>query len=247
MQESAATGEYLHKTITECFDIYDDYFTPQGNVLVYIKNESIQTPPTDSLLLYVGIVPRYDDWAKNMWAVENGTAHFVLKSPADPVTLWFIGKPHYEVDYCLVQQPALSSSICRFQYSPWVMWIVCSFNLVKASVMLWVWAMRKWQENAKLDTQKQILYTFGDAIASFMREPDHMTKDLCLATKQDFLSRRPWKNRLVRQRPDPSRIPRPRLWQPQPKRWGKAASVQRWIVFLSMYVRELSYAKAKGG
>lgn len=233
MQKAAAAGDYLHKNVTECFDLYNDYFAPEGNVLVFVKNESIQTPPTDSLLLYVGIMPRSDDWAKNMWAVENGTVHFVLQAPADQVTVWYIGKPHYEVDHCLVQQPALTSSKCRFQYSPWIMWIVCGFNFIKASVMLWVWIMRKWQEPAKNDHQKQPLYTLGDAIASFMRHPNPKSKNMCLATRYDFLTRRTWKNRLVKQWPDPLREPRP--WVSQPRRWREAASMRRWIILLTMY------------
>ncbi|ROV95971.1 hypothetical protein VMCG_07978 [Cytospora schulzeri] len=183
MQKAAAAGEYARKNVTECFDIYNDYFAPQGNVLVFVKNESIQTSPTDSLLLYVGVMPRSDDWAKNMWALENGTVHYVLQPPAGPVTVWYIGKPHYEVDHCLVQQPILTSSTCRFQYSPWILWIVCSFNLVKVSVMMWVWIVRKWQEPAKNEHQKQLLYTLGDAIASFMRNPSPETEGLCLATR----------------------------------------------------------------
>ncbi|KUI56184.1 hypothetical protein VP1G_03514 [Cytospora mali] len=234
MQKAATTKEYLRKNVTECFDVYNDYFAPQGNVLIFVKNASIQTPPTDSLLLYVGIMPRYDDWAKNMWAVENGTAHFVLLPPKGPVTVWYIGKPHYEVDHCLVQQPSISSSICRFQYSPWIMWIICLFNFLKASVMLWVWLIRKWQEGAKEDSQKQILYTLGDAIASFMRNPSPETEGLCLATKQDFLSQRTWKNRLVKQWPVPSREPRP--WAYQPKRWMQAASLRRCILIMVVVI-----------
>lgn len=232
MQKAAAAGEYLHKNVTECFDFYNDYFAPQGNVLVFVKNESIQTPSTDSLLLYVGIVPRSDNWAKNMWAVANGTARFVLRAPSHPVTVWYIGKPHYEVDHCLVQQPALTSGQCRFQYSPWIMWIVCGFNLMKVSVMLWVWIIRRWQDRAKNDHQKQILYTLGDAIASFMRHPSSQTRDMCLATRYDFLSRRPWKNRLVKQWPVPSR--EPRAWVSRPRRWREAASLRRWIILLTM-------------
>ncbi|KAK7742373.1 hypothetical protein SLS53_004518 [Cytospora paraplurivora] len=232
MQDAVVAGEYLYKNVTACFDLYNDYFAPQGNVVVYVKNESIQTPPSDSLLLYVGIIPRSDDWAKNMWAVENGTAHFILHSPEKRATTWFLGRNRYEVDHCLVQTPARSSSICRFQYSPWIMWIVCSINLVKASVMLWVWLLRKWQEDAKGESQNQVLYTLGDAVASFMRNPNSGRRVSCLATKQHFLSRRPWKNRLVKQWPVPPR--EPQQWVAESKRWAQAASLKRWLVLLSL-------------
>lgn len=135
MQRDALNeDEYTYMNVSACFDFYDDYFTPQGNVLIFVKNESIQHAPTDSLLLFVGIVPRSDDWAKNMWALENGTVGWVLKSPSRTVNTWYLGKPHYEVDHCLVQKPALSQRICRFEYSSYIIWAICSVNLIKAIV-----------------------------------------------------------------------------------------------------------------
>lgn len=232
MQTAAMNGDYLYKNISDCFDIYNDYFTPQGNVLVLVKNQSIQTQSSSSLLLYVGIMPRSDDWAKNMWALENGTSRFILTPPPEPVTTWFIGKPHYEVDHCLVQQPALTSEICRFEYSPWIMYIVCSFNLVKAIVMSVIWATRKWQEPQRQGDDSQILYTLGDAISSFIRNPDMTTTGLCLATKHDFLSKRSWRNRLVKTKTPPAKTPK--TWTDSPTRWRQAASWKRWVTLLLM-------------
>lgn len=232
MQRAAAAGEYLRKNLSECFQTYNDYFAPQGNVLVYIRNESLQATSTQSLLLYVGIVPRSDDWAKNMWAVENGTARFILQPPAGPVTKWFIGKPHYEVEHCLVQQPPHSSNLCRFEYSPWIMWIVCCFNFIKAAVMICVWVLRRWQDKAREDSQKEVLYTLGDAISSFMRNPERKTQDVCLATKGEFLSRRRWKDRMVKSRPKIDDEPRP--WNRDQQRWAQAVGWGLWVPFITL-------------
>lgn len=68
--------------------------------------------------------------------------------------------------------------------------------------------MKKWQSKKPGDSQKVVLYTLCDAIASFMREPDETTKDMCLATRDDFRSRRALKNRLIREDPTPSQEPR---------------------------------------
>lgn len=234
MQAGSINGSYSFKNVSDCFDIYDDYYAPQANVLVFVKNESIQDPPTDSLLLYVGIVPRSDDWAKNMWALENGTSQFILNSPPKPVTKWFIGEPHYEVDHCLVQQPPITNRLCRFEYSPWIMYIVCSFNLVKVIIMSSTWILRKWQAAERQASDKQILYTLGDAVASFMTDPDVETKGLCLATKDNFVRRRRWRQRLVT---TPSTMVEAKenvtkTWTKTKLRWRSAASLQRWVILL---------------
>jgi hypothetical protein len=116
MQQDAHAYEELN--ISACFDLYDDYFNPQGNAIVQVKNESLKSPPDDSLLMYVSIVPRSDDWSKNMWALGNGTGEFAALPPPKPVTKWFLGPPHYEVSHCLVQPPGGLGANCRCEYSP---------------------------------------------------------------------------------------------------------------------------------
>ncbi|KAL0778617.1 hypothetical protein CaCOL14_004875 [Colletotrichum acutatum] len=162
---------YEERNISACFDLYDDYFNPQGNAIILVKNESSQSPPEDSLLMYVSIVPRSDDWSKNMWALGNGTGHFAALSPPKPVTKWFLGPPYYEVSRCIVQQPEGLSANCRFEYSPPIMFTICIMNMIKAAIMLSIWALRRWQNPKKQNQAKEVLYTLGDAIASFMREP----------------------------------------------------------------------------
>ncbi|KAH8205228.1 hypothetical protein TruAng_000640 [Truncatella angustata] len=240
MQKAAMAASYEELNTSACFDLYDDYWTPQGNALIFVKNQSVQTPFDDSLLMYVSIIPRYDDWAKNMWALGNGTGKFVATSPTSPVTTWYLGPPHYEVSYCLVQQMDSEANRCRFEYSPQIMFTVCLLNLLKASVMLGVWVMRKWQnrdnrqglsQEEKTQAMKdQILYTLGDAIASFMRRPDPTTEDMCLAPKDDYLWKRPWAKQLRKQPPAPSQ--EPRLWASRPKRWWSAASPKRWFILI---------------
>lgn len=227
MQINATKGEYTQLNISACFDLYDDYFAPQGNVIVLVKNQSVQEPLNDSLLLYVGIIPRSDDWAKNMWAIENGTSKFVLRSPSKPVTTWLLGVPHYEADYCLVQKPALESKVCRFEYSPWIMYIVCFFNLAKAAVISVIWFLRRWQNRTE-----DVLFTLGDAIASFMKDPDLKTRGMCMATKYDFITSRTWNNKFTKSAPEFNT--EGRGWSSEPKRWGQSASLRRWVTLLFM-------------
>lgn len=229
MQRAAAADDYILKNVSQCFDLYNHFFAPQGNVLVYIRNASTQIPPTGSLLLYAGIIPRHDSWLKNLWALENGTNQWTTNSPANPVEVWYVGKARYEVDHCLVQQPALATSVCRFEYSPWLMWIVCSFNFVKFCVMFSVWVQRRSQAKASRHWRVQIIYTLGDAIASFMRHPEPRTKDMCLATRANMEI-----GKAIPTTAQSNPVPRP--WTNEPKRWGQAASRLRWTVLLAMWV-----------
>lgn len=80
------------------------------------------------------------------------------------------------------------------------------------------------------DADGTVLYTLGDAIASFMRNPDPATVDMCLATKDDFIRRRSWKSNLVEQ---PFTLNRePREWEGRRKFWFMAARKRRWFVLL---------------
>ncbi|KAI2615203.1 hypothetical protein GGR54DRAFT_632302 [Hypoxylon sp. NC1633] len=230
IQQSAINTPYVRRNISQCFELYNDYFAPQGNVVVLVKNESIQMPADDSLLMYVSVVPRSDDWGKNMWALGNGTGEYKALPPTGPITDWYLGPPKYEVSRCLVQPLNTIPTPCRFEYSQWIMIIVCSLNLIKVMVILGVLILRRYQDSKRSATQKEVLYTLGDAVASFMRVPDTTTENMCLATRDDFLAKRSWSNHFVKKFPSPST--EPREWNSHPKLWFNAASWKRWFVLL---------------
>lgn len=238
IQQGAHT--YEERNISACFDLYDDYFKPQGNVIVLVKNESLQRPPNDSLLMYVSIVPRSDDWSKNMWAFGNGTGGFAAQTPPKPVVKWFLGPPHYEASRCLVQPPEGLIANCRLEYSPPIMFTILMMNMIKAAIMLSIWALRRWQNPKKRDQAKEVLYTLGDAIASFMRVPCKETVGMGLTSKYDFLTTRTLKGHFVRTPPAilnkdmDGRIPEPpaRAFELRPKQWRSSASMRRWVIML---------------
>jgi hypothetical protein len=232
MQQDAISMPYQRLNISDCFKLYDDYWAPQGNALIFVGNQSVQTPKDDSLLMYVSIIPRSDDWAKNMWALGNGTGQFTVTQPPQPVTCWLLGPPHYSVSHCLVQplRPESAAARCRFEYSPPIMFTICFLNFLKAGVMLVIWLLRRWQNQERHDADKEILYTLGDAISSFMRRPDETTRHMGLATKWDFMSKRSLSKRLVKQAPQPPAAPR--SFQDEKYPWWHAASYNQWFVLL---------------
>ncbi|KAI2620923.1 hypothetical protein GGS26DRAFT_594614 [Hypomontagnella submonticulosa] len=240
IQQEVMKGHYERKNISDCFSLYDDCWSPQGNVVIFIKNDT--SPPEDgSLLLYVGVVPRWDDWAKNMWAVSNGTGtnQFTAVSPSQPVTTWLLGPPKYQASYCLIQPPNTAAGRCQFQFSTHIMYTICVFNLVIGVTMVSVWVLRRWIKKGKIlrtqepaDSSRIGLFTLGDAIASFMRNPDKATENICLATKDDFCQGK----RLGRRATNSWEPPKhPRQWKPTPKRWMTAVSRKQSLGLLFMY------------
>jgi hypothetical protein len=224
---NSTAQSYTAMNVSACFDYYNNYWTEQGNVLILVKNESVQAQVNDSLLIYTSIIPRSDDWPKNLWALENGTDGYLANLPPGPVNTWYLGPPYYEVDHCLIQMPADSVIQCRFEYSPQIMIAICVLNLSKMVVMIFIWATRKRQSKGQ---KKVVIYNLGDAIASFMQEPDETTKNMCLATKDDFRTRRTLKNRLIRE--DSTASQEPREWVNVHRSWMSAASVRRWMTLI---------------
>ncbi|KAK7991410.1 hypothetical protein PG988_000204 [Apiospora saccharicola] len=223
MQEAASNGSYKELNIHDCFALYNDYFAPQGNAIILVQNQSVQSPENGSLLMHVGIVPRSDNWAKNMWAIANGTGGFGALGPPDPITTWFLGPPRYQVARCLVEEPSKDNNRCRFEYSPLILATVCGLNLLKP-------AETQGTDNGDDETQYQALSTIGDAIASFMRKPDETTEGMCLASSEDFVSSQTLRD----SRPDYHTLDhvRPRPFKLQHRRWMHSVSLWRRVFTL---------------
>lgn len=220
MQANAKSGFYTKMNISQCFQAYNDYWSPIGNLVVVVKNQSIQEQMEDTLLIYTSILPNADDWVKSRWAGANATGTSIGLQYS-----WHISTEEYDVDYCLAQPPATTTERCQFEYAPGIMAVVCVINAVKTGVMFYVWYAR-----GRAAGRDQSLYTLGDAIASFMHEPDKTTKDMCLATKDDFLRKRgsKWGVRRFKEAST-----EPRAWPIKDSRfWISAATLNRWIFLL---------------
>ncbi len=237
MQINGTAGFYTMTNISQCFQTYNDYWAALGNVIIVVNNQSVQGQVDDTLLIYASIVPNLDDWAKNQWATANGTKADTKTRTQQPKTFpidtWYLGPGYYNASYCLVQPPATTAERCRFEYAPGIMVVICIINTVKTCVMFSVWyaRLRGAHKIPIADRKKEdaVLYTLGDAIASFMREPDKTTIDMCLATRHDFRRKRDirFRSRLLAKP-----VTEPRKWEKQTLFWKSAASVHRWIVLL---------------
>ena len=197
-QVNGTTGLYTMTNISQCFQTYNDCWAAPGNVIVVVSNQSVQGQVDDTLLIYVSIVPNLDDWAENQWATANGTKASTKTRPQQPKTFpidtCYFGPGYHDASYCLVQPPATTAERCRLEHAPVIMVVICIINTVKPCVRFSVWYARlRGAHRIRIADQKKedaILYTLGDAIASFMREPDKSTIGMCLATRHDLRRKR---------------------------------------------------------
>ena len=109
------------------------------------------------------------------------------------------------IQYCLSKHV---DEHCTLQFSLAIMIIVIICNLIKTicmSIIVW-----------KQDPEP--LVTLGDAIASFLDQPDVTTEGKCILDKTQFQDKGSW------------RLLKPCSWDPKRVRWFRAASRRRWLL-----------------
>ena len=119
------------------------------------------------------------------------------------------------VDYCLGKP---MREACEIDFSLPIAIIVILLNAFKAIIMvLTVFTMKE-----------QPLITIWDAVASFLKENDTVSKDMCLMSRKDF----------EKKRICPVLQPQPSLarrWMAEKTLWFRAASTSRWASVISLY------------
>lgn len=118
---------------------------------------------------------------------------------------WTILPEHYEIDYCLVSE---AIDMCQLRYSSSILLTVVVCNAIKFFAIL----------SSLLFARTSILATTGDAISSFLREPDTYTEGDCLFTTNDIGS--------ACHQPA-SQWSGPSHWQP--RIWHDTKGTVRWI------------------
>jgi len=109
----------------------------------------------------------------------------------------------HPISYCMVE-PVTEE--CRLSFSLVIMLAVIAANLTKATIMvLTFWKLRE-----------PTLVTIGDAVASFLEQPDPTTAGICLSTKRDIVKGE-WKKKIEKR------------WVPKRHFWFRAASIKRWL------------------
>lgn len=159
---------------------------------------------TDSLL-YFSPVHYWNPWfCDNYQGVHGDCDVDEAVKHAQDLTL-----TGYPIDHCLVQE---MDEKCMLQLSLPIMLVVIMCNLIKLICMVYTLTGER----------SQPLLTVGDAIASFLNEPDPTTKHICLADRF-FFQKKGWQAKML-------------TWKPERHRWYRAASIMRWLVCNSLWV-----------
>ncbi|KAL4747479.1 hypothetical protein BDW72DRAFT_206435 [Aspergillus terricola var. indicus] len=133
-------------------------------------------------------------WHNRIWAMQldiriNGSGGLFARSFSGSV------EPRAYPSYCLVK---LNKANCQLYFHLPICLVVISCNIVKLVCMYMAAKIR----------QNHILFTLGDALASFLDRPDAMTRGKCLMA---------WVN-------------------PKQKRWYHAVSWRRWTITILFFL-----------
>ncbi|OCL09335.1 hypothetical protein AOQ84DRAFT_431347 [Glonium stellatum] len=154
-------------------------------------------------------------WRCPSRSLTNCTASSAVEVPSPDVWAPY-GSP---VKYCLVEEVP---ERCELQLSFNIVTSVIICNIIKATCMwLTLWRHRK-----------PGLVTLGDAIASFLDDPDPETEGRCLHSKELFQAEWQWERHHNREEITID----PEAFAPQRQRWGKASSKRRWFATYMLYI-----------
>ncbi|EHA28141.1 hypothetical protein ASPNIDRAFT_189221, partial [Aspergillus niger ATCC 1015] len=145
---------------------------------------------------------------------------------ASPLVPW----AEYPVEYCLSRK---LTEQCELQFSPAICLAVIVCNVFKVLCMLLT---------ARSD-RTEIFLTVGDAVASFLTQPDPSTERMCLTSRLNLTQgAQPWRSRregyLQIAVKDASR-PQARAALPPRQRWMRAVHPSQWIMTIGVYVKPL--------
>ena len=143
-------------------------------------------------------------------------------------------EPQYQqffpVDYCLSQE---LEQKCQLNFSLPISITVILCNIIKVICMFLT----------AHDDRQEIFLTTGDALSSFLSNPDSTTEGTCFLSMFNIIKDpQSWKLSLHDedgQTPTPKRLSRgnPVILQSRKRRWIRAASVSRWTLTISLFVQ----------
>ncbi|KAE9375066.1 hypothetical protein N431DRAFT_406186 [Stipitochalara longipes BDJ] len=134
------------------------------------------------------------------------------RSVPEPSSNWTVHE--LPIEYCLSK---VINDPCQLQFNIFILLVVAICNLLKALIMTWLALRYKASE----------LVTLGDAVASFLENPDPTTARICMASSRD-IRRGEWKST------------RPQVYSETKKRWWRAVSRTEWWTTNSIWATGLT-------
>lgn len=212
----------------DCFSAYETNFLSKYNTLVLITTGFNDTDDPEYSNLQDGVYglsiqtvrdpsdstqePVYSWMCRNKYSSYSSWSKLcAMARPGVDDEYWMVDE--YKVQYCLAEKTAEK---CSLQYSFPLAVVVIVANLAKA-ILIYLVAYR---------LRDDPLLTLGDAIASFLWNPDPSTAKSCLLTRQETTRRRI--SILARYF-----IYKPRPYVAKPKRWWRSPAGARWATFFA--------------
>ena len=204
----------------DCMREYGAGFTPKYKDILAVSAASNATNPLLNFFAGIGpptpgssFSPLFANW-EEVFCVSVNKGDCEAFVAAQVAQTWEVASfsIHSSIEYCLCQEK--TKDRCMLQFSLPFMLVVIIGTLVKLTCMVLIVVMRK--------ESSRSLKTLGDAIASFLNEPDSFTKDICLADRR-FFRDGGWEAKMM-------------TWESEPHRWFRGASGTRWLVSNVLWV-----------
>ncbi|KAI2841169.1 hypothetical protein CBS147321_7429 [Aspergillus niger] len=188
-----------------------------------LTQELMEFPSTRVLQQYLD---NSTHWKNDTWAQAVSLVPVVDEVACAPDFLRIeVEGPEYPVEYCLSRK---LTEQCELQFSPAICLAVIVCNVFKVLCMLLT---------ARSD-RTEIFLTVGDAVASFLTQPDPSTERMCLTSRLNLTQgAQPWRSRregyLQIAVKDASR-PQARAALPPRQRWMRAVHPSQWIMTIGV-------------
>lgn len=155
-----------------CINAYSNQFQTKGNVLLVIDNSTSSKHILDSQAWNAPCGTPYSDrWVCDCYGYNHDRPCELdpkLKDLQSDPQRWAPFRSH--VSYCLSE---IVPQECKIQSSLHLAIVVIILNFVKAAVMYIL----------ATNTTEAPFLTVGDAVASYIDQPDMSTRDMCFATR----------------------------------------------------------------
>ncbi|KAL4893307.1 hypothetical protein BDV59DRAFT_207806 [Aspergillus ambiguus] len=176
------------------------------------------------------------NWQNSLWAAQ---LLFRIDAPADLEHYTYYAAddsasmlqliPNITVSSCMTKD---ADQHCQFYFSLPICLAVIACNIVKVYCMYMT---------ARTD-HREIFLTVGDALSSFLDNPDTMTRGHCFLSREDMMyGSRPWVQNtppMLAHSNSPNKVTSQEICPqllPKRKRWLQAASWRRWIITYILY------------
>ncbi|KAF7198361.1 hypothetical protein HII31_00100 [Pseudocercospora fuligena] len=207
---------------TDCINAYGTNFVTGRNHVLTITSETGDQAKNETLFMQEDTTSYYSQLRYTWMCQDNYNSSNTYQMKCDTSKIkkdpenWIINGR--KIDYCLSQ---ITPSHCELQFSVQILVAVIVMNIMKSIAMF-----------VTLYKQKDAtLVTIGDAVASYLDEPDDLTKGRCLMSRKDI------KNWKLPNEKKPNMDPMPVTSYPPKTTWFfRAASKARWITAFTLII-----------